>query len=76
LVASKTGAAYPVRPVVAVPGWSVDKGLQHGTVCVIEPKDFPDYLDKRTISLSRREVRLLAAHLSRYIRAAQRNASK
>jgi len=72
LLEGKTGGTYPVRPVVAIPGWSVEKGLEHGTVCVIEPKELPNYIDQRTVSLSRREVRLLAAHLSRYVRASQR----
>jgi len=72
LLKSKVEIACPVRPVVVIPGWSVAKGLEHGTVCVIEPKAFPDYLAKRPVILKDREVRLLSAHLSRYVRAAQR----
>jgi hypothetical protein len=74
LLESKVDMPCPVRPVVVIPGWSVSKGLEHGTVCVIEPKDFPDYLSKRPVTLTDREVRLLSAHLSRYIRATQRMA--
>jgi hypothetical protein len=74
LLESKTGGIPPVRAVVAIPGWSIDKGLEHGTVCIIEPKDFPDYIEQRPITLSTRDVRLLSAHLSRYVRAAQRTA--
>jgi len=76
LLERKTGKTFPVRPVVAIPGWSIDQGLEHGTVCVIEPKDLPNYLAKRDVNLDDRQIRLLAAHLSRYIRATQRNAGR
>jgi hypothetical protein len=75
LLKSKGEIACPVRPVVVIPGWTVAKGLEHGTVCVIEPKDFPEYLAKRPVILTDREVRRLSAHLSRYVRATQRAAS-
>ncbi len=74
LLKSKVEIPCPVRPVVVIPGWTVAKGLEHGTVCVIEPRDFPDYLSKRPVILTDREVRLLSAHLSLYIRATQRTA--
>jgi hypothetical protein len=68
LLRTTADCSYPVRPVVAIPGWSVDRSLEHGTVCVIEPKDFPDYVAKQRVVLSPEQVRKLAYQLSRYIR--------
>lgn len=68
ILESKTGRQYEVRGVVAIPGWSIDRALEHGTVCVIEPRNLPDHIQKQRIVLSAEEVRKLAFGLSRYIR--------
>jgi hypothetical protein len=70
LLVRRAGHAFEVRAIVAVPGWRVDAALEHGTVCVIEPKQLPDYLARQRITLSAKEIRRLAFHLSRHIREA------
>ena len=64
----RTSKRYEVRAVVAIPGWSIDKSLEHGTVCVIEPKSLPEHIQEQRSVLSAEEVRELAFDLSRYIR--------
>jgi hypothetical protein len=38
---NKNGRRFEVLGVVAIPGWSVDRALEHGTVCIIDPKNLP-----------------------------------
>ncbi len=71
----ETGCRFEIRGVVAVPGWTVDTALEHGTVCVIEPKQLPDYIGRQPITLSAMEIRKSAFQLSRYIRHACKNHS-
>jgi hypothetical protein len=68
ILENKTGRRYEVRGVVAVPGWSVERALEHGSVCVIDPKNLPNHIQKQPTVLSSEEVRALAFDLSRYIR--------
>jgi hypothetical protein len=68
VLARKAGHSYEVRGIVAVPGWRVEADLEHGTVCVIEPKQLPDYIAKQRVILSTKEIRTLAFQLSRHIR--------
>jgi hypothetical protein len=69
ILESKTSKRYEVRGVVAIPGWSVDRALEHGTVCVIEPKNLPNHIQKQPTVLSSEEVKEIAFDLSRYIRS-------
>ena len=69
ILETKTGHRYEVRGVVAIPGWLVDPSLQHGTVCVIDPKNFPDHVAAQPSVLSAQEVKDLAFELSRHIRS-------
>jgi hypothetical protein len=75
ILATKTGRRYEIRGVVAIPGWLVDPSLQHGTVCVIDPKNLPDHVAKQPSILSAQEVKDLAFELSRYIRSASEAAA-
>jgi hypothetical protein len=69
ILETKTGHRYEVRGVVAIPGWLVDPSLQHGTVCVIDPKNFPDHVAAQPNVLSAQEVKDLAFELSRHTRS-------
>jgi hypothetical protein len=75
LLSRETGRRFEVRGVVTVPGWTVDTALEHGTVCVIEPKKLPHYIGKQLTTLSTKEIRKSAFQLSRYIRHANKNHS-
>jgi hypothetical protein len=75
LLARRVGHRVDVRAVVAVPGWSVEAALEHGTVCVIEPKQLPDHIAKQRTTLSAKEIRQLAFQLSRHIREAYKKPS-
>jgi hypothetical protein len=68
LLARRAGRSFEVRAIVAIPGWRVEAALEHGVVCVIEPKQLPGYIAKQPATLSAKQVRRLAFHLSRHIR--------
>lgn len=69
-IKESTGRTYSVKPVVVFPGWFVQSGSEvtSGHVWVINPKGLPKFLDKSPRKLSLEETKLIAYHLSRYIR--------
>ncbi|MFO1299604.1 MAG: hypothetical protein U1F17_04300 [Burkholderiaceae bacterium] len=75
LLAETTGKRMPVRPVVLFPGWFVE--LRPGAtreIWVLEPKALPAFLDNAPQLLSPEDVTLASTHLSRLIRAQEREA--
>lgn len=69
LLSESTGRNVFVRPVVLFPGWFVEaeKGALND-VWVLNPKALPQFLANEQEVLSEEDVRLLAFHLSRFIR--------
>ncbi|HZZ95184.1 MAG TPA: nuclease-related domain-containing protein [Usitatibacter sp.] len=68
-VEAGTGRRFAVRPVVLFPGWWIDSAEgAHRDVWVLEPKALPKFLENEGSTMEPEAVRLVAYHLSRYIR--------
>lgn len=66
---------YRVRPVVLFPGWYVEQ--QPGSMrelWVLEPKALPKFLANEPAILGGEEIKLASGHLSRFIRAQEKDA--
>lgn len=69
LLNDSTGKIFPVRPVVAFPGWYIETAPGSSReVWVLEPKALPAFLNNAANVLTPEDVSLAAYHLSRYIR--------
>ena len=73
LLSESSGRSVVVKPVVVFPGWFVEAeaGAQR-EVWVMEPKGLPAFLSREARRLAPEDVKLLAFHLSRYVRAGER----
>lgn len=64
----RLGMAVPVQPVLALPGWQVERA-GHGTVAVVNPQQFPSLLfgrpilDGRTVDAIRRQFDTLCRNV-------------
>jgi hypothetical protein len=68
-VEAGTGHHHPVHPVVLFPGWYIESATgAHKEVWVLEPKALPAFLQQEPNRITPEEVRLVAYHISRYIR--------
>lgn len=69
-----TGRSVKVHPVVLFPGWWVDPlpPEQNKRVWVLEPKALAAFLNNANPQLSSEDAKLLAYHLSRYVRQIER----
>ncbi len=75
LLFESTGKRMPVRPVVLFPGWFVEQGPgATRQIWVLEPKALPAFLGNAPPVLSPEDVALASTHLSRMIRAQEREA--
>jgi Nuclease-related domain len=73
LLFESTGRQFPVQPVVVFPGWFIDPSVgKPRSVWVLEPKALPGYLARQTDVIAADDVKLAAFHLSRFIRAVER----
>jgi len=69
-----TGRQFPVQPVVVFPGWFIDPGVgKPQSVWVLEPKSLPGFLNHQVHMMSPEDVKLATFHLSRFIRAIERD---
>ena len=70
LVKESTGKLVDVVPVVLFPGWYVKATTPtaHAKTWVLNPKALITFLSKRRDVLSNEDQKLIAYHLSRYIR--------
>lgn len=72
-LAESTGRKLPVLPVVLFPGWFVEQSQgSRKDIWVLEPKALPAFLDREPQRLEASESKLAAFHLSRLIRASER----
>jgi hypothetical protein len=71
LIQDTTGRDLPVKPVVVFPGWFIEKttGAKTSLVWVLNPKALPTFLENEPRRIPAEDVKLIAYHLSRYIRA-------
>ncbi len=69
-VKESTGHTHAVKPVVVFPGWFVCSGpeAKRSKVWVINPKGLPKFMESSSSELGPEEIKLVAYHLSRYIR--------
>ncbi len=67
-VARLSGEKVSVQPVVLFPGWYVENKRQSDGILVLEPKALPAFIRKRPKVLSKRQVKIISNHLSRFIR--------
>lgn len=73
LLAESTGRSFDVRPVVLFPGWFVEATPgAHRTLWVLEPKALPTFLSNESVRMEAADIKLAAFHLSRYVRAGER----
>ncbi len=63
-----TGKTFLIKPVILFPGWFVESP-NDSEIWVLEPKQFPYYINKKKEIVSLEDKKLAAYHLSRYIRA-------
>ena len=70
LICESTGKSFPVRPVVLFPGWYVEtiNSAAHRNVWVLNPKNLPSFMQHEKVDIPPEDVKLVAFHLSRYIR--------
>ncbi|MBW4656446.1 MAG: NERD domain-containing protein [Kaiparowitsia implicata GSE-PSE-MK54-09C] len=70
LLQETTGRDLPVKPVVVFPGWFIEKtaGAKTSPVWVLNPKALPTFLENEPRRIPAEDVKLVAYHLSRYIR--------
>lgn len=76
---SSTGKIFPIRPVLAFPGWFVQPTVEakRSDIWVLNPKALPTFISNSNQCISPEDVNLAAYHLSRYIRAySDQSASK
>lgn len=70
LLEESTGKRFHVRAVLAFPGWYVDRSSQtQRDVWVLEPKELEGFIEHESTKLASSDVSLASFHLSRYIRA-------
>lgn len=73
MLLESTGKRYAVHPVIVFPGWFVENTAgSFKDLWVLEPKALPTFLQNAENRLEPEDVKLAAFHLSRLIRAKQR----
>lgn len=73
LLKETTGRDFAILPVVVYPGWFVKQdGRPRTPLWVLNPKALPQFLKNREPNLGQSDIKLAAYHLSRFIRAQER----
>jgi len=69
-IQSSAGRTHSVKPVVVFPGWFVTSKAEarSSNVWVLNPKALDKFIDREPVKLEVEEIKLIAYHLSRYIR--------
>lgn len=76
LLTESTGRTMDVFPVVVFPGWYIEQSEETlRSIWILEPKALPKFLDKEPQRLDPEDVTLASYHLSRFIRANERDRS-
>ena len=77
LLKETTGRDFPILPVIVYPGWFVKQdGRPKTPLWVLNPKALPQFLKNRETTLGQSDIKLAAYHLSRFIRAHEREQAK
>lgn len=71
LLKESTGKDFPIKPIVAFPGWWIDSNAsaRKRHAWVLEPKAIPKFIPHEPVKLSDSDVNLANFHLQRFIRA-------
>ena len=73
VIAESTGRQFTVRPVILFPGWFIEQSEgSTRELWVLEPKALPKFLEQSGNALSPEDVKLASFHLSRLVRAYER----
>jgi hypothetical protein len=73
LLSESTGRRIDVHPVVVFPGWFIEQTPESRRhVWVLEPKALPAFLEHETRRLEPVDAKLVAFHLSRFVRSVER----
>lgn len=69
-IQASAGRTHLVKPVVVFPGWFVTSSpeARSSNVWVLNPKALTKFIDREPVKLEVEEIKLVAYHLSRYIR--------
>ena len=77
LLRETTGRDFSIMPVIVYPGWFVKQdGRPKTPLWVLNPKALPQFLQHREKVLAASDIKLAAYHLSRFIRAQERESTK
>ena len=77
LLRETTGRDFSILPVIVYPGWFVKQdGRPKTPLWVLNPKALPQFLQNREKTLAASDIKLAAYHLSRFIRAQEREQEK
>jgi hypothetical protein len=72
LIAESTGKTFSVTPVVVFPGWFVEPSAtaeaRKQGVWLLNPRALPSFIRQESESVQLEDLKLVAFHLSRYIR--------
>ena len=70
LIEESSGRKISIKPVVVFPGWYVEPTFEakSSDVWVLNPKALPAFIKNSQQQLSGEDVRLIAYHISRYVR--------
>ena len=68
IIRERTGENVPVRPVALYPGWYIQRRCHSPQVWVLNEKYLPGWLDHEPETLTKSDVRRLAAVLEDYVR--------
>lgn len=73
LLKETTGRDFSILPVIVYPGWFVKQnGRPNPPLWVLNPKALPEFMKHRGQLLAESDVKMAAYHLSRFIRAQER----
>ncbi|MFU8877369.1 MAG: nuclease-related domain-containing protein [Wenzhouxiangellaceae bacterium] len=76
LLRETTGRDFAILPVIVYPGWFVKQnGRSNPPLWVLNPKALPQFLKHREQALEESDIKLAAYHLSRFIRAQERESA-
>lgn len=62
-----TSRKFPVRGVVLLPGWYVNRAKRKSDVWVLNPKALPSFMDNEPTTLKEEDVALIASRISMYM---------
>ena len=70
LLESSTGKKFPVQPIVAFPGWFVEKMPERAEVWVLNEKVVPTFIQNAKTVIAPADVSLITFHLKRFVNSA------